>query len=156
MANFSSDNSNTVILCICVVDEQSSLKKIHVNRIRIQNVIDTKLNGRDPVHEIKERFTTGALLKSAKSNTVIYDEIIAEICSFSTSESFTSQKYDLTNREREVLSLLIEGRTKKDISKILFVSHNTIGTHINHIYQKLNVTNRGSVVAKALKEKLLL
>ena len=149
-----SENRSTIILCICVVDEHFSLKNVHVNRVEIQTLINPKANGSNPINELKEIFSSGSLLQLVKSDTTFCDEILAEIRSFCNSDPISSHKYHLTNKEKEVLNLLIDGRTKKEISKILFVSQNTIGTHINHIYHKLNVTSRGSVVAKAIKEKL--
>jgi DNA-binding NarL/FixJ family response regulator len=63
--------------------------------------------------------------------------------------------YGLTNREREILKLLTEGLTKKQIAERLFVAPYTIHTHSKNIYSKLQVHSRSEAVAKALKEKLL-
>jgi len=63
--------------------------------------------------------------------------------------------YGLTSREKEVLSWLVEGLTKKQIADRLFVSYNTIGKHVSNIYMKLHVQNRGSAVAKTLRERLV-
>ncbi len=62
--------------------------------------------------------------------------------------------YKLTNREREVLRLLTEGHTKKQIAELLYLSYHTIDNHIRNIYSKLHVHTRTAAVAKALKEKL--
>jgi DNA-binding NarL/FixJ family response regulator len=69
--------------------------------------------------------------------------------------SSIENQYDLTIREKEVLSLLVEGLTKKQIAGKLFVSYNTIGKHVSNIYLKLQVQTRGSAVAKTIKERLL-
>lgn len=63
--------------------------------------------------------------------------------------------YGLTSREKEVLSWLVEGLTKKQIADRLFVSYNTIGKHVSNIYMKLHVQNRGSAVSKTLRERLI-
>ena len=63
--------------------------------------------------------------------------------------------YGLTEREKEVLKLLVEGLTRKEISERLFLSPFTVLTHCRNIYSKLHVHTRSSVVAKALKERLL-
>jgi len=63
--------------------------------------------------------------------------------------------YGLTVREKEILNLLVRGMSKKQIAEELFVSFHTINTHIKNIYEKLQVTTRGGLVAKAYKENLL-
>lgn len=57
----------------------------------------------------------------------------------------------LTEREKEVLFLLVAGMQNKGIAKKLFVSDGTIKTHTLNIYQKLNVANRTSAILKALE-----
>lgn len=54
----------------------------------------------------------------------------------------------LTTRENEILDLLSEGYRNKEIAEKLFVSVNTIRTHIYHIYEKLHVQNRVEALNK--------
>ena len=63
--------------------------------------------------------------------------------------------YDLTDREREVLRELIEGKTKKQMGKSLFLSEHTVDTHLRSIYTKLHVHSRTEAVVKAIKENLV-
>lgn len=60
----------------------------------------------------------------------------------------------LTERELEVLEAIADGKTNKEIADALFVSVNTIKTHINRIYDKLNVNNRTQATIKATKMQL--
>lgn len=62
---------------------------------------------------------------------------------------------DLTAREREVLALLVEGRTNPEIAEILVVSKSTVKFHVSSILNKLQVSSRTEAVAKALQENLL-
>jgi two-component system, NarL family, response regulator LiaR len=62
---------------------------------------------------------------------------------------------DLTQREREVLTLLVEGRTNPEIAEILVVTKSTIKFHVSSILHKLQVSTRTEAVAKALQEGLL-
>jgi DNA-binding CsgD family transcriptional regulator len=55
----------------------------------------------------------------------------------------------LTDRELEVLSLIASGKANKEIADQLFVSVNTIKSHIQKIYEKLDVNNRIQALAKA-------
>lgn len=63
--------------------------------------------------------------------------------------------YRLSEREREILELLVEGQTKQRIAERLSLSPHTIDGHVRNIYTKLHVNNRSGAVAKALKENLL-
>ena len=56
----------------------------------------------------------------------------------------------LTEREKEVLFLLVSGLQNKNIAERLFVSAGTIKTHTLNIYQKMDVANRTSAIVKAL------
>jgi DNA-binding NarL/FixJ family response regulator len=57
----------------------------------------------------------------------------------------------LTDREKEVLTLLAQGLTNKDIAQSLFLSVRTIETHLRNIYGKLNVSSRTEAVLWAVQ-----
>ena len=56
---------------------------------------------------------------------------------------------DLTNREKEVVSLMLKGFRRKEIAAKLFVSEETIKTHMKHIFQKLNISSKNELKHKA-------
>ncbi len=58
----------------------------------------------------------------------------------------------LTAREREVLQLLAEGRSYREITERLFITTNTLKTHIRHLQRKLGTQNRLQTVAYALRQ----
>jgi DNA-binding NarL/FixJ family response regulator len=59
----------------------------------------------------------------------------------------------LTPRETEVLDLLVEGKTNREIGEALFISVNTVAYHVKQIYEKLHVHSRAEAVAKALRRR---
>ena len=65
------------------------------------------------------------------------------------------KQYGLTPREKEILQLLVQGRSTKQAAAQLEISYHTADGYIREIYEKLQVSNRSGVVAKALKEKLV-
>ncbi|HEX9657814.1 MAG TPA: helix-turn-helix transcriptional regulator, partial [Bacteroidota bacterium] len=62
--------------------------------------------------------------------------------------------YHLSPRETEILGLMVEGLTQKQIADRLFISQHTVLTHIKHIYEKLHVHTCTEAVAKAVIEHL--
>ncbi len=62
---------------------------------------------------------------------------------------------NLTPREREVLSLIVGGRTNKEIAEQLVISPGTVRMHISNIFSKLQVSNRTEAATLALQHKLL-
>lgn len=70
-------------------------------------------------------------------------------------QNVKSNGYDLSEREKEILKLLIEGLSKKQIAENIFLSHHTVDSHLRNIYAKLEVHSRSSAITKAIKEKLL-
>src|SRR5207253_7320647 len=57
----------------------------------------------------------------------------------------------LTPRERDVLALLIQGLTNRQIAEALLISPNTTKKHVDHILQKMSVSTRAGAVAAALR-----
>ena len=62
---------------------------------------------------------------------------------------------ELSEREIEVLQLVADGSSYAEIGKTLFISVNTVGTHIKHIYDKLAVNSRGKAVREAEQRGLI-
>ena len=64
--------------------------------------------------------------------------------------------YDLlTDREKEILQLLAEGKSNKEVSAILNVSPYTIETHRGHLMQKLNLHSTADIVLYAVRKKII-
>jgi DNA-binding NarL/FixJ family response regulator len=70
-------------------------------------------------------------------------------------EDKKGEQYHLTTREKEVLQLLVKGYTYKMASAELFISLETIRSHVKNIYEKLHVSSKSEAVAKAFTDKLL-
>ncbi len=66
-----------------------------------------------------------------------------------------SARSSLTNREQEVLNLLCQGKSYKMIADALFISKNTVRTHLKNVYRKLEVNSSSEAVAEAFKQHLV-
>lgn len=67
----------------------------------------------------------------------------------------SSNSFNLTDREKEVLSFIAHGLSNKEIADQLYVSKNTIETHIKNCYKKLFVSNRTMATQKAKSNGLI-
>jgi two-component system nitrate/nitrite response regulator NarL len=61
----------------------------------------------------------------------------------------------LSDRERETLKLVAEGMSAPDIGRRLHLSTRTVKTHLQHLYEKLGVSERAAAVAQAMRRGLL-
>ena len=67
-----------------------------------------------------------------------------------------ADSYDLlTDREKEVLQLLAEGKSNKEVASILSLSPYTVETHRAHIMQKLNLHSTAEIVLYAVRKKII-
>ena len=67
----------------------------------------------------------------------------------------TNEFIDLSEREKEILGLLVKGKSYKAIASACFISIDTVSTHVRHIYEKLHVHSKSEAVAKAIFQKLI-
>lgn len=110
---------------------------------------------------LKERDDAEVLLSirsilrgGAPIDPFIAQEILKQISAFvitgaKDGKSLDSEVALLTNRETEILDLVAQGMSNKEIAEQLFVSKYTVESHIKHIYRKLSVTKRTKAVSTA-------
>jgi len=63
--------------------------------------------------------------------------------------------FNLSEREKEILSCLVKGMSYKLIADACFISIDTVRGHIRHIYEKLHVHSKGEAVAKAIRSNIV-
>lgn len=61
----------------------------------------------------------------------------------------------LSDREKEILSSMVEGRNLHAIADKCFISYETVRTHVKNIYKKLHVTSASEAVVKAIRQRLI-
>jgi DNA-binding NarL/FixJ family response regulator len=133
-----------------------------------QIIVLTQSNNEADILTAIEAGASGYLLKSATLNR-LHDSIHAvcdggsildaEVARFlldtlKKDPPKSVEKSTLTAREQEVLTLISKGLVKKEIADQLGISHRTVDVHVAHIYEKLDVPNAPSAVAKAYKTGL--
>ena len=56
------------------------------------------------------------------------------------------EKYNISKREKEILKLVLDGKSNKEIEDTLFISYHTVKNHIYSLYQKLGINNRYQLI----------
>jgi DNA-binding NarL/FixJ family response regulator len=65
------------------------------------------------------------------------------------------ESFDLTDREKEILTCLVKGMSYKMVADTCFISIETVNVHIKNIYRKLQVHSKSEAVAKAIKGRIV-
>jgi len=108
-----------------------------------QKNIDIKLESKNKeIQQYLEQLQLLRLKEKPGGNRQPYADGPAE------QESFCRQfaeDYQLTEREKDILTLICQGLSNDEIAKKLFISKNTVKTHIRNIYDKMNVKNRREI-----------
>jgi DNA-binding NarL/FixJ family response regulator len=74
---------------------------------------------------------------------------------FSSMNNEKGEDYNLSEREKQVLQLLVEGYSYKMIAGEMYIAIDTVRSHIKKIYEKLHVNSKSEAVAKAFKDKIV-
>jgi DNA-binding NarL/FixJ family response regulator len=91
-------------------------------------------------------------IQTVAAGGIYVDPVLAGV--FATGEA-TEKLPDLTQRERDVLRLLADGHTNEEIGKRLFISPETVRTHVRKAMSKLEADTRTQAVATALRQSLI-
>jgi NarL family two-component system response regulator LiaR len=93
-------------------------------------------------------------IRSAHARRMTLSSEAAQVLVQATTQPMSASD-DLTDREREVLALMVEGLNNNEIADRLVVSPSTVKFHIANIFMKLGVENRVAAVTTALQRKLV-
>lgn len=95
------------------------------------------------------------ILQVVAGNSVLAPEVTARVFHAVRRSQSDRSRGLLSDREIEVLGCLARGQTTAQIAGVLFISENTVKTHIRHILEKMEVNNRAEAVARAAQMDLL-
>jgi DNA-binding NarL/FixJ family response regulator len=88
---------------------------------------------------------------SAKIAALLQEDYVRELESRGLEDS-----YDLlTDREREILQLLAEGKANKEVAAVLFISPTTVETHRGHILRKLGLHSTADLILYAVRKRIV-
>lgn len=98
---------------------------------------------------------SSAILRVHEGMSVLAPEITRQVLRAVNVDKSGSEDRGLSSREMEVLECLAQGMTTSQISSGLFISDNTVKTHVRHILEKLEASNRAEAVSKAVQLGLI-
>jgi DNA-binding NarL/FixJ family response regulator len=101
---------------------------------------------RDEIERIYSDYAISAYIEKQTFDRAMFRRVVAETRAASQSRDELSV---LTDREREVLDLLAQGLTNKQIAEKLVITTNTVKRHLKAIFEKLDVHTRSAATAKA-------
>jgi len=104
----------------------------------------------DLIHGISA-VVQGKSFFSPAVSKVMLDDYVRQLAQ----RGITDRYQTLSEREREVFQLVVEGRSNKEISEILFVSSSTVETHRGHIMEKLDVHSAAELILYAVRKGLI-
>ncbi len=81
--------------------------------------------------------------------------VAAKVLKMVADHSPNIQDFNLSDREKEVLSFLVKGKSYKLIGNACFISIDTVHGHIRSIYEKLHVHSKSEAVATAIKNRIV-
>ena len=88
---------------------------------------------------------------SAKVASLLREDYIRQLESRGLDDTYEL----LTDREREILQLLAEGKANKEVASVLFISPTTVETHRGHILQKLGLHSTADLILYAVRKRII-
>ena len=174
MKNLRKEDYPQVVLIDLEMPVLDGISTISLSSIRypsIKFIVLTIYEDNDKIFDAIKAGASGYLLKEDKAinivdsiaNVIEYDGIpmspaiarrAMKLLSGITQNNSTLEKiedYQLSSREIQILKEIVGGNNPADIAEKLFISPNTVRTHVNNIYKKLHLNSRAQVISLAHK-----
>lgn len=140
------DPSTHVVFLTVYDDEQYAYQAL---RAEASGYILKRVDGGELVEHFKRVLEGDVVI-----DPTLAGRIAMSAARINAGEFWPGARLGLTQRESEVLSLLVASHSNKAIAAKLVVSEDTVKTHIRGLYRKLGVSDRGGAIAIALREGL--
>jgi two-component system, NarL family, nitrate/nitrite response regulator NarL len=119
----------------------------------VYQALQTGAAGYLPKEARREEIVDG-VLACARGETVLPSELAAGLVSEIRLRA-VNEAPALTEREAQILRLIAAGKSLPEIAKELFLGVTTVKTHVQHLYEKLGVSDRAAAVAEAMRRGLI-
>jgi DNA-binding NarL/FixJ family response regulator len=126
---------------------------------RLPTIVVSALGAPEDIDRAYDEFGVFAFVEKEAFDRKAFKQTVAEAVRSSETQSEPSAAAppaadplsDLTDREREVLALLAQGQTNRQIAQALTITPNTVKKHVDHVLQKLGVGTRSAAAAIAAR-----
>ncbi|WP_246939213.1 response regulator transcription factor [Bacillus pinisoli] len=160
-----------IILMDLVMKEMDGIeatKRIIESWPEAKIIIVTSFLDDEKVYPALEAGAASYMLKTSKANeiadairatfagqTILEPEVAGKIMNKMRQKHITQPHDELTEREREILLLMTDGKTNQEIANELFIAVKTVKVHVSNILAKLHVQDRTQAVIYAFKHNLI-
>ena len=97
----------------------------------------------------------GAVLEVARGGAPVSPLVAKKLLGYVRGDTAEAEELGITERERDVLNLIVEGLIEDAIAERLFISPHTVRWHIKNLYEKLQVHSRAEFVRAAYERRLV-
>lgn len=129
---------------------------MHNDKQVIRDALKIGINGYLLKSEPKDDIANG--IRVIMKGQQVFSKPISKMITKSFLDDQVPQNHQMpkiTNREREILELIVDGKTSKEIAEHLFISPRTVDTHRANLMQKLKLNNIADLVRYAIKENIV-
>ncbi len=130
---------------------------MHINKQILSDVLEAGINGYLMKNTDKSDLLNGirAIMKGQKVFSEPISDLITESFLNRNSHKNNKNHKEITDREQEILQLIVDGFTSKEIANKLFISPRTVDTHRSNLMQKLELNNIAELVRYAIENELV-
>lgn len=126
---------------------------MHLESGMVKNLIEIGVDGYLIKNSGKEE-TIHAIRQVVSGQKAFSSDITMSLLNNAKAEKTSKPDIDLTERELEILRLITDGFSNKEIGDQLFISHRTVDTHRTNMMKKIGVNNIAGLVSFAIKNNL--
>ncbi len=127
---------------------------MHCESAMVKDLIDAGADGYLLKNSSKDELVS-AINKVSNGGRYFSTDVTMSLVDQPKKQEINEKDLNLTSREIEILKLIAEGYTNKEIGKKLFISHRTVDTHRTNLMKKIEVKNLAGLVNYAIKRGFL-
>lgn len=137
-------------------DNRDGLRLLRVARERnVPTIVVSALGDPDDIDRAYDRFQIFAYLEKEAFDRRRFIQMLEQALALREAPgSVAAPLSALSEREREVLALMVRGYGNRQIAAALVITPNTVKKHVDHIFHKLGVNSRAAAVATAVRSGL--
>ncbi|WP_067476976.1 response regulator [Actinomadura hibisca] len=109
----------------------------------LTNAVHSAVRGSNPLSSVAVSALVGAFRQDSRAVDPAPDPVEPR----QAAAPSVGERFGLSARETEVMSLIVQGRSNGEIAERLFLAEKTVKNHVNRIYAKLGVTSRAAAIA---------